>query len=524
MFVRNRLRAGEFVSLIPVGQPCTLEYDQHGNLHKVYKDYTFESKLDISIDQLVKVPGVVNNITLKGGTTRVIGCLFVGNDLSSEGPLPECAEDEILNKLKDHPESAIFYAAHVTSLAAEFLGVQPVKMWLKANGFTQVPGFLMPNTQDANAFYDCVVNACAHEPNLEFPHFMDLFVYNNNGINIIHTSISQYIIKSVNRRILSSGIWQADLDTSIKDKKLVYPYFNVIKFNIQKGTKILLDEIDNILISYTPDGCELLLPRVECPNCHKVIEVKFDQVLMCDNIECTSRLYPRSIHLLKTLDLPILSFDKFSEYVKAESIQTLIDVLALKEYKDSKLEIPLSKAIRAIWTSSDDSNIASTISRFCNHCKQNKDTALYYLNNTDKIASDLQMSPEDASIIAGWFNNDQGLKTVRELEDLLSLDNIKIIQDDKLFDGAPLFHNKVVAITGDFIHGPKGYICDIIRSYQGEAVIDEGTGIDILVIGGQLSNIDGETVRLARLNRVPIYEEPEFFAHFDIDTDLRMNL
>lgn len=522
MIVRNRLRPGEYVSLIPVGQPCTLEYDQHGNLSKVYSDYEYKTKLDFPLDVIAAIDGVQNNISLKGGTTRVVGALFIGNTLSGNGPIPECIQDEVRATIESNPAGVTFYAGYVTSLAAEFLGAQPIKMWLTANNFKQVPGFLMPNSTDENVFIDCIVRACNGFEPFAFPHFMDMFVFNSSGMHIIHTNIFQYTVQDSSINITESGVWQIDIQLPSVTKR--YPYFNYITFNINKGTKLFLDEQDNILMSYNDHDAPKHSSDVICPGCNKKIRVVPHQTTMCDNLDCRTRMYPRITHLLKTFNLPILSFEKYVKYVDDGKIQTIIDVLDVKEYKSTEISASLPKAISAVWTSSDDPAISAAISKFCNHCKQNKDTVLFYLNNFNRIATDLTMTQEDIQILRSWFYNNHGLNAIQEFESLLSVDHLTILEQDRLFDGAPMFHNKVIGITGDFLHGPQTYISDILRSYSATVAIDAGTGIDMLVIGGKLSNIDGEAVRSARLARVPVIEEPAFFAHYQIDEDLQANL
>ncbi|MBQ3184550.1 MAG: hypothetical protein IJB54_01060, partial [Firmicutes bacterium] len=82
MFVRNLLRPSDFVTLVPVGMPTTLQYNDTGMLEKVYWGYTPETREDLSSRMLsaAKITDEVKpfpfKIPLKEGTTWIMGVLY----------------------------------------------------------------------------------------------------------------------------------------------------------------------------------------------------------------------------------------------------------------------------------------------------------------------------------------------------------------------------------------------------------------------------------------------------------------
>ena len=90
----------------------------------------------------------------------------------------------------------------------------------------------------------------------------------------------------------------------------------------------------------------------------------------------------------------------------------------------------------------------------------------------------------------------------------------------KRFDGAPIFRNKLIYITGDFIHGNIPEISSILQSYSARVTTVFTNLVDCVLVGGTNENVNGKDVVAARNMGIPIMQEVDFFEQYDIDTDL----
>ena len=102
----------------------------------------------------------------------------------------------------------------------------------------------------------------------------------------------------------------------------------------------------------------------------------------------------------------------------------------------------------------------------------------------------------------------------------MNISQIVISGVEKQFDGAPIFRNKTIMVTGDFIHGDFSTVAAILRSYSAEVVSTWNNHVDCVLVGGLKTNIDGNAINLARANNKSVQDELAFFAAYEIDDDL----
>ena len=88
------------------------------------------------------------------------------------------------------------------------------------------------------------------------------------------------------------------------------------------------------------------------------------------------------------------------------------------------------------------------------------------------------------------------------------------------FDGAPIFRNKTIFITGTFKHGSLADIKSILESYSATVVTDFDSYIQCVLVGDIKEDIEGQAIIAARELHLPIFSESEFFARYEIDEDL----
>lgn len=520
MLERNLLRQGEFVVPVPAGMPCVLEYDQFGVICKVYRGFDNHGEIWKEIDQICEIASVPKTIQLQGGTTRVIGVIVDPSIYDHTfGSIEAAFADAVAKNISADPGHCKFLAGTVESLAAKFNGYSAIKLWLQTNMFDPLGGFIIGQKNDDDTLVYSIIRAGMCEPALQFPFISDYLVFNASGMRRIPTGISQYLINSCECKVSSSGTWYGSYTRATSDdvdsQEYRLPYSMIIKFNIQPGTRYVVDKQGNVLQSWGEDMSNLH----QCPNCHKMVNVPENGPTLCDNDYCTSRLYPRIHQMLSKFNQPVISFQDFEAYIKDGSIQSLLDIFMIPQYCNSKVDISLSTAISALVPNSDSCEDA--IRRLCNNCKDDLDTLIYYLNNVDSIYSDFRMNLKLLDPVRDWFSNDLH---INELEDLIHIPNITLVQNTKLFEGAPIFFGKTVTITGDFIRGTHSRIFDILSSYSATVVEDDISNSQYLVTGSKQENVNGSLVQAAKLRRIPVVDENTFFELFDIDSDLALNL
>jgi NAD-dependent DNA ligase len=120
---------------------------------------------------------------------------------------------------------------------------------------------------------------------------------------------------------------------------------------------------------------------------------------------------------------------------------------------------------------------------------------------------------------ANWLMGEQNLL---ELKTIIESDQVEIITHDKIltFDGAPIFRNKSIYITGTFRHGVHAEIQTILESYSATVVNSFDEYVQCVLVGDIKDGIDGQAILAAKELHLPIFNESEFFAKYDIDSDL----
>ena len=109
-----------------------------------------------------------------------------------------------------------------------------------------------------------------------------------------------------------------------------------------------------------------------------------------------------------------------------------------------------------------------------------------------------------------------------ELDTVINSDQIDIAVQDRIMssDGAPIFRNKTIYITGTFRHGTIPEIKAILESYSATVVTDFDNYIQCVLVGDIKDSIEGKAILAARELKLPIFSESEFFAKYEIDEDL----
>lgn len=528
---RNRLSAGDYLIPLPEGIGITLQYDDKGVIKNVLSGYestgTYENITKDMLSELISNKLVPNVISLKNGATYVEGILYTEDVCYDPGELPDCIQETLREKFISDPTKFKFYAITVRSLAAMFRGSVAIRQWLTFSKFNLPPGYLIPTRfegTDDNYLQVLEDLVGGNKYIFKYPLIPEYVLFHNQDIKHGKFHLIQIKLSSVKKTVSRSGVISAELRSDSMDGSIVVPYSDVIQYDLQKNSDIILDEYDNILYSHNnkirkSKGSE----RITCDFCGKLIDVPKVGTVMCSDPNCNSRLYPRVSQFLSTLNLPVVSYDRYKEIIKEQGVGFAVpDILTVDEFEDLKIDVSLRTILRAIVPMyiEPDTNYVNLL---CNSCNNAVDTLEYYLSHTSKLEFDLGKDVATrCSYIINWF--DQYPENLVDLKTALHDKHINIVDSDKRFDGPPIFRGKSIVLTGTFYHGSQEDIESILKSYGGTVVPDFKHKVDCVIIGGLQEHIDGSIIREARNLRIPIFEEYQFFSEYDIESDLAENL
>ena len=526
MFVRNLLRPSDFVTLVPVGMPTTLQYNDRGVLEKVYWGYTQESRVDLSSRMLasVKITDDVKpfpfTIPLKGGTTWIMGVIYGATDYnSSQGSLPSCIKDEFLDMFDNCPGQFHFFAGCVESLATQFKGAANIRRWLDMSGFDVLPGFLAPAQITEESFKHCVEH-CQYD--LNYPKIASYIIFRGTEVLYEDTNISQHIVVSSSRYIDTAGHIKAKLALKDDSGPLYVDYTDLVAFDIKTNTMVTEDCRRTIIAANVTDNKkrDKHSKTLTCKYCGMAFTVPETGLVCCPNNSCMSRQYPKLCNMLSVFGLPEIDFAKYEKLIANKEILTVLDILDTEMYSEANIQVSLGDILKAavpIYVCSD----TQLFTTFANQCNNNIQTFTFYVLHPDKIVSNLNLSSKQLSRLVTWLTD---VENAHEVTAMLEHPRVSVSVVDRKFKGSPIFRNKTIMITGKFNHGDTGEIISILQSYSANVVTNFSPDVQCLVVGSIAENIDGVSIRKCRRDLIPIFTETEFFNKFKIDEDLAENL
>ena len=524
MFAKTVCKPGAYLCVVPVGLRTTLQYNSKGVLEKVLLGYEDEA-VDISSELLKVVVSqklVPISIPIKQGTTWVSGVFYTSSrSFYDEGILPTCIEKSMINWMKQYPEDFQFFAGNVDSRAASFKAIMTLRNWLSMSKFNVLPGHVIPAQLTEDAFVKLVMSSSLGKE--FYPLFSGYMIFEAGNFRYHPLNLHQFIVSKVSKSTDESGYVKGLIYDESNQVRLVLHYSDVVRFNIQTASNIVYTESNKVLMSTNSTDGKKREPRsnkITCSICGKQLVVPSTGPVTCDDKHCLSLKYADVRHLLKTLDLPEISYDQYVKYIKQGDIIYIPDVLLLPEYEDVEIELTLSKLLHAATPVSVcmDSSVFTVVA---NRCSDSTKTLRYYLENPNRLKIDLNIN---SVLINRWIEWLEDPHNSRIIETLLDYEKLHIINSTQAFEGAPIFRDKHIAVTGRFLHGDLEEVMSILRSYSAQVSTDVDNKTQCLVIGSLKENIDGRCVKLAKDYNIPIFDENDFFNRYDIDSDLAKNL
>lgn len=518
-------RPGSLIYIVPTGLLVTLRYDAHGQLNQISKGFTghTEEPGEIIPEDFMKAAvthGLVPGSIKLTGTNSVVWGVFYSDVFKTPiGDVPQCEYDRIISDIITGNIKYKFYIGNLDSGAASISNPTSLNAWGKMSGFDLLPTWLIPTDATDKSLKD-FISSNIHYP-FKYPLISGYIVYEGaNKPYFYSLSLHTINVKDTAKYVNHSGYIKYKVQYG-DDEWLYMNYPDAAFYNVKKGSQLILDG-DTVIWSNTKSSnhSDRLAKRLVCKSCGKILDVPDTGVMTCTNPYCTSLLYPRIERFCGVLGLDPLTKERFDKYVASSDLQILPDVLLLPEYKDIKIKknlweiifacLPMEVGVDKQW-----------LIKFCNRCNNNYKTVKYYFDGPIRIYTELDMNVSRR--LANWLS---GPQNIVELDTVINSEQIEIAVRDKImsFDGAPIFRNKTIYITGTFKHGSHSEIQAILESYSATVVTEFDEFIQCVLVGDIKDGIEGQAILAARELHLPIFGETEFFNKYEIDADLEKYL
>lgn len=517
MFIEKKVKPGDYLTVLPFGLPCTIQYGDDGGIQKIIRgfDYlNYTSELNLTDELLHKITSIVPVfIPLKDmGTTWVRGIFYTNAQYT-------CTEDNIedscLSLLLKSTNDFIFYAGDAKNTSSmTFSNVNQIRHWLTMAKFNVLPGYPLSLTMNESQLAHIINN---DRFPFKYPLISYYFIHNYGNVEIVPAKLTQFVVSDVKEYLDKYGFLRANLIG--ESNSLDVSYTDVVKFNINPSTLIVIDDEQNIIYS-APTGLEYLPVSADtfCKCCGKPIHIRDEAKIRCSNTHCSSRMYGDVCRMLKTFDLDEISFEDYLAYVKQHSkIVSLPDILD-HILKDRSIEVSLPQILRALISYLIVSNDSDELILFCNKCSHNVETLKYYATHPQDIQSELFISNRK---FIEWFTD---MENVSDLMSMLDDEKLILKSTDIAFDGPRMFRGKTITILGRCLHGASDVMKSILKSYGADVYFTLKDNSDCVIVGGCHEDVNSQELRLAQQRNLPVFEELDFFKTYDIDADLQSNL
>ena len=527
LITKTFCRPGSLIYIVPTGLLVTLRYDAHGQLNLIAKGY-FTHGDEIPENAVIPeefMKTVLKNYLIPGsikltGTSSVVWGVFYSEEFKTPvGDVPSCEYERIISDIISGNIKYKFYIGNVDSGAASISNPTSLNAWGKMSGFDILPTWLIPSDATDKTLKDFVTSDI-HYP-FRYPLISGYIVYEGATKPYYYPlSLQTITVTGTSKYVNHSGFVKYKVCYG-DDDCFTMNYPDAAYFNIQKHSQLIMDG-GNVIWCNTKSSnhSERLPKRIVCKSCGKILDVPDNGYMTCTDPYCTSLLYPRIERFCKVLGLDVLDKEAFDKYVSKNELQIFPDLLLLPEYKDIKIKknlweiifacMPMEIAIDKQW-----------LIKFCNRCNNNYKTVKYYFDGPIRIYTELDMNVSRS--LANWLSIP---RNILELDTVINSSQIELTVHDKImsFDGPPIFRNKTIYITGTFKHGSKAEIQAILESYSATVVTEFDQYIQCVLVGDIKDGIDGNVILAARELKLPIFNESEFFAKYEIDSDLEQFL
>lgn len=504
---------GDFLLPVPVGAEAEIRYDMDGAIERVYfrkASGDVEDVTDLVLEGIKRRKLVPIHIGLKGGTTWVSGVIYTGTTYRTSGKLPDCLKDSIIRDLNNGGEMS-FFAASVHSKATNFTMAAPAMSWLKLNRFNVLNGRLYFPGASSRFYLDLMHSG----PNTIRGPIQSVIAYTRNGIQ--HKNLGLVQKEVIRHRQLTDDDGTIKIEVDFLDNESQKFHYAILAGKrLGRGTVLTLNQGGSVADIDSVGGQDTTIPKTfVCPKCGANITSKDSLPTKCTYKFCESRLIPRVSQFIRELSLPTIELDDLKQMIAEKQLTTLLDILDYYAERGVKIQTTIPRLMSAI-ISYDEVHKRDTITKFVNRCNNSEQSLMFYLQSPDRLYS-LMDRTRSADELASWALCPEN---ILELNSFLNDPNVEIAKVDRKFDGAPIFRNNTIMITGQFCRGSLTEIASILSSYSATVVTEFSENVQCVVVGDTQADIDGVAISAAKQKNIPVIHESEFFVAYDIDHDL----
>lgn len=521
MYIKNLLKSGTYFIPVPVGIPITLQYSVAGRLQRVFIGHDLESAEDCSANVMplfVATPIVPTDIPIKNNTTWVRGVLHSDKVYSVNGELPYCICDLALRDYIDNPTDFKFYAACMDSVGTTFRNPTSNMQWLHSAKFETLRGWVAPSDLN-NEKFNLMLTSGKYPFRLNY--ISEYIIYEGDSYKYNMIGATQYVVDHTHSFLNQMGWMKTELFTKTDGKIstfAVVDYSTIIKYRISTSSVVVMAEgviQDSISRDNTmPDKV------ITCPVCGKKYTANVHGITCCDDPHCMSLQYNNLCHMLTTFGLPTLSWDEYQDLIRTHILMAITDVFDLPQYADVEIDAKLSTILSAIVPLTEVPRV-KLFDILCGKCNNDLKTLMYYMQNPQRISTDLGLNFNTLPRFIEWLNDPANLLL---FDTIIDLPQIRISLKSKKFDGLPILRDKVIYLNGDFKHGMYRDVVALLESFSATIVTEFDDKVNCVIIGDLHQNIDGRVLKAARKKHIPIFEEAQFFEMFKLDEDIRNNI
>lgn len=518
MNMRNLLNAGDYVVPIPMGIHLTLQYNSSGNLQKVYMGYTQDRSdcTDKLMDLLINNNLIPAKIHIVNGTSWIYGVLYTGFHSSKSGTLPNAVESDLASEFINNPLNFNFFAGNIESTATTFVGASAVRRSLALARFRVLPGWMIPCN-----FTNEIVHEWITSPQYTFmPIITDYIIFHKDNISIKSACLNQFFVDSISKYVDDNGYVKSEVTLKESDMKLCMDYSEIVKWDIHTGSLVIIDTEKTIIFCKNKIKVKKYDSIITCSYCGKRYEIPTDGLVVCPDIHCPSRLMRNIIQFIRVLKLQMFDSTTISNWLKSKTVTCIPDLLLLDEYKDKTVDISISELLSAMIPSALIAH-EDLYAAFAIACSNNEQTLKYYINHPCEISNDLGLHHIELNKLIAWLSDGCNAS---DLVSILDSPQINIVATKAKFNGAPIFRNKRIFLTGKFIRGSINDIASILQSYSATVTTQFSNLVDCVLVGGLHEEVDGKAINFAKAMNKPVFDENDFFARYEIDADIKANL
>ena len=514
MLKPSDVRVGDTVRVVPIGQPCRVEYNDNGVISGVYfLNPETDDVEKCSSDFCAKMQklGIVPSRIQNGKKCCVDGVIKHTNLKISN--LLDYGAQKCSIAAVETMQSGVEFAAYSVSGEAVVRNAYQQDSMLKLMGFSLCPGFAV--TQESVRVGFNQLKAMSDYP------FVDGYAITCKGTNSLvyfSSDISYDRVAKVASDWNSIGYIIACVQFE-SGVELECSYSDIVKYNVQKGSICALDETSIKYCSDRSNGSKRVNSKVQCKCCGSTVNIGFKGYFRCPYNNCMSNLYPVVKHMLKTFELPDMEYSEYRKLANGKKVQSLCDVIALPRYAGLDVRCTVSMLLYAVCPAS----VVPVLDFFDQLAEAagSFEACMHYLEHPNEIRTDMSgfLNARYAEKFIQWISKSENLLIVKSM---CYMPNVHIKKESfELPDVPQLFRNKRVYIEGPFRHGSYSDVAGIVRSYGADVVSAVDARCNCCIVGDINKEYkSSQQINIAHTYSIPVFAESNFFKHYGIDSDI----